>query len=68
MCKPSSTVWAVRANWHMKLMGIQSEYMTTREMGDAELDLDREMAWVLDEKTGIEHIKYAYEQGINTFE
>ncbi|KAL7418666.1 hypothetical protein Q5752_006349 [Cryptotrichosporon argae] len=24
--------------------------------------------WVLDEKTSIEHIKYAYEQGINTFD
>ncbi len=24
--------------------------------------------WVLGEKEGIEHIKYAYEAGINTFE
>lgn len=24
--------------------------------------------WVLDQKAGIEHIKYAYEQGINAFE
>lgn len=24
--------------------------------------------WVLKEKEAIEHIKYAYEQGINTFE
>ena len=42
--------------------------MFARGMGGAELDLDREMAWVLDEQTGIEHIKYAYEQGVNTFE
>ena len=26
------------------------------------------LPWCLDEKTGIEHIKYAYEQGVNTFE
>jgi hypothetical protein len=25
-------------------------------------------SWVLDEKTSIEHIRYAYERGINTFE
>ncbi|GFZ44224.1 oxidoreductase with NAD+ or NADP+ as acceptor, partial [Saitozyma sp. JCM 24511] len=25
-------------------------------------------SWVLDDKTGIEHIKYAYENGINTFD
>lgn len=28
----------------------------------------RSQEWILDEKHGIEHIKYAYENGINTFE
>jgi hypothetical protein len=28
----------------------------------------RWQSWVLDQKAGIEHIKYAYEQGINAFE
>ena len=28
----------------------------------------RWQSWVLDEKVGIEHIKFAYDHGINTFE
>ena len=32
------------------------------------ISVTRWQGWVLDQKAGIEHIKYAYEQGINAFE
>lgn len=30
--------------------------------------MHRDQEWILDEKTSLEHIKYAYDHGINTFE
>jgi hypothetical protein len=46
-------------------MGIRSKPKEPSWTAVADISV---LPWCLDEKTGIEHIKYAYEQGVNTFE
>lgn len=48
-------------------MSLASSCLTATELTAAYGDPEYQ-AWMLDEKTSIEHIKHAYARGINTFD